>query len=101
MVLPLPGAAGASKAVLKSRFISFWSELSSRSGSQRTMVTALPPFTIWDWWFGGKYRISVGVYQFFFSRLGSHIPARHPPADNQPITAGSPGRHSVVPDRRH
>ena len=47
---PAPSAAGrarrirSSKAVLKSRFISLCSELSSRSGSQRTMVIEVPPF---------------------------------------------------------
>ena len=36
---------GASNAVLNRRFISLCSELSSRSGSQRTMVIEVPPFT--------------------------------------------------------
>src|SRR4051795_1877175 len=39
----LPPPAGASKTVLKRRFISLCSELSSRSGSQRTMVIGFLP----------------------------------------------------------
>jgi hypothetical protein len=43
IVAPFP--PGESKTVLKRRFISVWSVPSSRRGSQRTTVMAVPPGT--------------------------------------------------------
>jgi hypothetical protein len=68
IVAPSPGVVGVSKAVVNSRFISFWSELSSRSGSQRTIAIALSPFTTGVYGYAEKSRISVASYQVFLSR---------------------------------
>src|SRR4051794_13885084 len=69
---PLP-PEGASKTVLNSRFISLCSELSSRSGSQRTMVIGVPPF--WNrtmWPAGGSIRSQSRPIKFCVAtRLGS------------------------------